>query len=84
MISVIASSEIVSMVKFASFMIVNATSSDDGIAISTTTELRHERRKKSITMPVNVMPSASGRHTASICCCVYLAWTLSTSKSTAG
>ena len=70
MMSVIASSETVSIVKLASFMIVNAMNNDDGIAIRTTTELRHERKKNSMTKPVRMMPCASVRQTAWICCAV--------------
>ena len=57
MISVIASSETVSSVKFSSFIAASVTSSEAGIAIITTIALRHDRRKKSITMPVMAMAS---------------------------
>ena len=50
MISVIANSETVSIEKLTSFISASVTQSDDGIAISTTMALRHERRKKSITI----------------------------------
>ena len=69
MMSVIASSDTVSIVKLASFMIVNAMNNEDGIAIKTTIELRHDRKKNSMTMPVRTMPCASVRQTAWICCC---------------
>jgi len=39
------------------------TSSDEGIAIMTTTALRHDRKKKSITRPVNTTPSIRVRTT---------------------
>ncbi len=56
--SVIASSEIVSIVKFARRITKSVVSKDVGIAIITTIALRHERRKNSITIPVKMMPSA--------------------------
>ncbi len=51
MISVIASSETVSSVKCASRIAASVTSSEAGMAIMTTTALRHERKKNSITIP---------------------------------
>jgi hypothetical protein len=63
MISVIASSETVSSVKCARRIAASVTSSDEGIAIITTIALRHERRKKSITMPVKMIASISVRTT---------------------
>ncbi len=59
MISVIASSETVSIVKFSSLITNSVTNSDVGIATITTSALRHERRKNSIAMPVNATPSSS-------------------------
>ena len=52
--------------------------------MSTTIALRHERRKKSITIPVNAMPSPIDLYTLSSCCCVKSACTLSTVKTTCG
>ena len=59
MISVIASSETVSIVKFTSFIAASVTQSEAGIAMSTTIALRHERRKKSITIAVITIASIS-------------------------
>ena len=70
MISVIASSETVSRVKFARRIAANVTSSEAGIAIITTIALRHERRKNSITMPVKTTASISVRITPVNCCSV--------------
>ena len=68
---VIPSSEIVSIVRPISFMTNKATHSDAGIATRTTIMLRHEPRKKSMTIPVRMMPSVRVRMTLSICCAVY-------------
>ena len=84
MISVIASSDTVSSVKCASFIADSVTSSEDGIAIITTTALRHERRKKSITIPVKMIASIKVRTTPWSCSCVYVDWTLRTENSTSG
>ena len=70
MISVIASSETVSIVKLKSFIAASVTHSDVGIAISTTIALRHERRKKSIAIAVIMIASISVRKTPQICCFV--------------
>ena len=70
MISVIAKSETVSRVKWASFIAARVTNSEDGIAIITTTALRHERRKNSITRPVKAIASISVRTTPCSCCSV--------------
>ncbi len=59
MMSVIASSETVSIVKFTSFIVISVTQSEAGIEISTTIELRHERKKKSITTAVIKIASIS-------------------------
>ena len=59
MISVIASSETVSIVKLNDLHRASVTQSDAGIAISTTIALRHERRKNSITMAVMTIASIS-------------------------
>ena len=48
----IPKSEIVSSVRPISFMTVMAIASDVGIETQTTIALRHERRKKTIAMPV--------------------------------
>ncbi len=69
--SVIASSETVSMVKFAIFITVSVMNSEVGIAMSTTTELRHDPRKNSITMAVSAMPSSSVCSTPVSCAFVY-------------
>ncbi len=70
MISVIASSETVSSVKWAKRIAASVTSSEAGIAIMTTIALRHERRKNSITMPVKTIASISVRTTPESCCWV--------------
>ena len=63
MTSDMPSSEIVSIVRFISFMTVIAIASDVGIATQTTIALRHERRKKIIAMPVSKIASSSVRTT---------------------
>ena len=84
MISVIASSETVSSVKCARRIAASVTKSDAGIATMTTIALRHERKKKSITMPVKMIASISVRTTTLSCCSVYVDWTLSTENWTSG
>ena len=84
MISVIASSETVSIVKFTSFITNSVTHNDVGIAIITTSALRQERRKNSIAMPVNTMPSSSVYTTLSSWFTVKSAWTLSTRNCDVG
>ena len=59
MISVIASSETVSIVKLTAFIAANVTQSEAGIAMRTTIELRHDLRKKSMTMAVIAIASIS-------------------------
>ena len=52
MTSDIPSSEIVSIVRFISFIAVTAIASEVGIETQTTIALRHERRKNTIARPV--------------------------------
>ena len=59
MISVIASSETVSIVNPTTFITKNVTRSDVGIATITTSALRHECKKKNIAMPVKTIASIS-------------------------
>ena len=76
MISVIASSETVSIVKPKIFMTKKVTKSDIGIAIITTIALRHDLRKTSIAMPVKTMPSIKVCSTPHNCALVSSACTL--------
>ena len=62
-ISVIASSETVSSVKPARRIAASVTRNEAGTEIMTTIALRHERRKKSMTIAVKRMPSISVRVT---------------------
>jgi len=78
MISVMASSETVSMVKLTSFITNSVTKSEVGIAIITTIALRQERRKNSIAMPVKQIPSSSVCMTLHSCCSVNVAALLRT------
>ena len=80
-IRVIASSETVSSVKPATRIAASVTRNDAGTAIITTIALRHERRKKSITMAVKMMPSMRVRVTPESNCFVYVDCRLSTEKS---
>jgi len=73
--SVIAINEIVSSVRFSICMTNSVTPSEVGIAIMTTTALRHDPRKNSITIAVRAMPSISVCSTPSTCCSVYVACT---------
>ena len=57
----------VSMVKPAIFMTTIVMSSENGIAMSTTSALRHDPKKNSITIAVRMMPSSKVRRTPSIC-----------------
>ena len=50
--------EMTSIVKPMSFMTMNVARSDAGIAIMTTTALRHACRKSSMTIAVSTMPSS--------------------------
>src|SRR5471030_74687 len=81
---VIAKSDTVSSVKCASFIAPRVTSSDDGIAIITTIALRHERKKKSMTMPVSTMAHTSVQPTSVNCCSVYVDCTFRISTCTSG
>ena len=58
MISESPISEMMSSVKFIMRMTMNVASSDDGIAIMTTSALRHACRKNISTTAVSRMPSA--------------------------
>ncbi len=62
------SSEIVSIVRWSSFIAVTAMANDVGIEMQTTIALRHDRRKNTIASPVSRMAIISVRVTASICC----------------
>ena len=84
MINVIASSETVSIVNPTMRIAKSVTKSEVGIAIITTSELRHERKKKSIAMPVKAMPSISVWKTPKSSAFVSSAWTFSTLKAMSG
>ena len=65
--SVMAMSEIVSSVSPSAFIAKSVTPSEVGIATITTTALRHDPRKNSITNAVRMMPSISVCSTLSTC-----------------
>ena len=65
-------------------MTVIAIASEVGIEMQTTIALRHERRKKTIAMPVSRSPARASCVTISICCSVNFDWTLMTRKLISG
>ncbi len=67
---VMASSETVSSVKLSTFITMSVAKSEVGIAMRTVAALRHERRKKIITMATRQMPSISVRNTPVRSACV--------------
>ncbi len=73
MTRVIAISEIVSSVRFMIRITNSVTPSDVGMATMTTTALRHDFRKNSMTTAVSTMPSMRVCSTESSCCWVKIA-----------
>src|SRR5579883_1244792 len=71
--NVIASSEIVSIVKPSRRITNKATASETGMEIMTTTALRHDCRKNSMTIAVSAIPSSRVLMTPQSCCSVTLA-----------
>ena len=84
MTSVIAMSEMVSSVKPMRYIAPSVIPSDVGIASMTTTALRQEPRKKTMTIDVSTMPSSSVWVTTLMSCSVCVADTFVTSNATAG
>ena len=82
--SVMASSDTVSRVKLSSRMTMSVANSEVGIAMSTAAALRHERRKKIMTMATRMMPSTSVRVTPVSKDCVYADWSSTTASDAPG